>query len=121
MVLKRDNFLTEYALNFRFIALQWTYLEEPPKIPEEDGEDDKNTTTFDDWEQIVKDKHVLIATGAICICTSSMAILEPCIPMWLLAKLDPPPSRWELGAVFIPDSVGYFVGAHFTGTSIRSK
>lgn len=82
----------------------------------EEVEEDGEKNLVDEWQDIVRDKQTLIATGAICICTSSMAILEPCIPMWLLAKLDPPPSRWELGAVFIPDSIGYFIGSHFTGT-----
>lgn len=44
-----------------------------------------------------------------------MAILEPCVPMWLLAHLSPPPSRWQLGVIFIPDSIGYLLGSHVTG------
>lgn len=73
------------------------------------------TVEMNDWLNLLKDSKILIATGAICVCTSSMAILEPCLPLWLLAKFNPPPSRWQLGAVFIPDSVGYFIGSHFTG------
>ncbi|KAK5644946.1 hypothetical protein RI129_006246 [Pyrocoelia pectoralis] len=68
-----------------------------------------------DWVNLIKDKETVIATGAICISTSSMAILEPCLPLWLLATLNPSPSRWQLGAVFIPDSMGYFVGCHLAG------
>ncbi|XP_008199134.3 synaptic vesicular amine transporter [Tribolium castaneum] len=64
---------------------------------------------------LLQDKQIIITTFTICICTSTMAILEPCVPMWLLAHLNPPPSRWQLGAVFIPDSVGYFIGSHFAG------
>lgn len=70
-----------------------------------------------EWLNLLKDKQTIIATCAICICTSSMAVLESCLPLWLLAKLNPPPSRWQLGAVFIPDSIGYFIGSHFTGKS----
>ncbi|CAH1102548.1 unnamed protein product [Psylliodes chrysocephalus] len=65
--------------------------------------------------ELLRDKPTLIAASAICVSTSTMAILEPCVPMWLLARFDPPPSRWQLGAVFIPDSVGYFIGSHFAG------
>lgn len=88
------------------------YLKEED-VPEEEAIEDVA------WSQIVKDKQTLIATGAICVCTSSMAILEPCVPMWLLVQMDPPPSRWQLGAVFIPDSIGYFIGSHVTGTKFN--
>ncbi|KAK4876335.1 hypothetical protein RN001_012757 [Aquatica leii] len=67
------------------------------------------------WISLLQDKQTIIATTAICVCTSSMAILEPCLPLWLLANFNPQPSRWQLGAVFIPDSIGYFIGSHFTG------
>lgn len=60
----------------------------------------------------------MVATAAICVTTSCMAILEPCLPLWLLARINPPPSRWQLGAVFIPDSVGYFLGSHFGGSFV---
>ncbi|XP_017786489.1 PREDICTED: synaptic vesicular amine transporter-like [Nicrophorus vespilloides] len=68
-----------------------------------------------EWVNLLKDKNMIIISGAICICTSSMAILEPCVPLWLLATITPPPSKWQLGAVFIPDSIGYFIGSHFAG------
>ncbi|KAG5898761.1 hypothetical protein JTB14_010971 [Gonioctena quinquepunctata] len=70
---------------------------------------------YDECIILLKDKKTLIAALSICVCTSSMAILEPCVPMWLLARLNPPPSRWQLGAVFIPDSIGYFIGSQFAG------
>ncbi|RZC41062.1 synaptic vesicular amine transporter, partial [Asbolus verrucosus] len=92
------------------IGLQIFYIEE----------DKVKDTIIDEikcgqWLAFLKDKQLLITTFTICICTSTMAILEPCVPMWLLAHLNPPPSRWQLGAVFIPDSVGYFIGSHFAG------
>ncbi|XP_068899027.1 synaptic vesicular amine transporter [Tenebrio molitor] len=91
------------------IILQFFYIDQ--------GNDD---TTVDEIKcshclTLLKDKQLLISTFTICICTSTMAVLEPCVPMWLLAHLNPPPSRWQLGAVFIPDSVGYFIGSHFAG------
>lgn len=40
-----------------------------------------------------------------------MATLEPCLPIWLMENLHP--QRWQVGTVFVPDSVGYFVGTNF--------
>lgn len=72
-------------------------------------------STYDQWAALLKDKVTVISGLAICICTSTMAILEPCVPMWLLVHMKPRPSKWQLGAVFIPDSMGYFIGSHFAG------
>lgn len=96
---------------YYFSVLQIIYL------GDEDIDDETLTieTNFDEYLNLLKDKRILIASLVICISTSTMAILEPCVPMWLLAKYDPPPTRWQLGAVFIPDSFGYFIGSHFTG------
>lgn len=46
--------------------------------------------------------------------TSAMAILEPLLPIWLIKNLQP--KQWQLGTVFIPDSMGYFLGTNFFGT-----
>lgn len=46
--------------------------------------------------------------------TSAMAILEPLLPIWLISHLHP--KKWQLGTVFIPDSMGYFLGTNFFGT-----
>ncbi|XP_064074659.1 synaptic vesicular amine transporter-like [Vanessa tameamea] len=47
--------------------------------------------------------------GAVLLTTSVMAALEPCLPLWIMHKFHP--ERWALGAVFLPDSVGYLVAA----------
>lgn len=49
--------------------------------------------------------------AAIWLSTSAMAILEPCLPVWLMENLHP--KRWQIGTVFVPDSVGYFLGTNF--------
>ncbi|XP_050314660.1 synaptic vesicular amine transporter-like [Anthonomus grandis grandis] len=72
-------------------------------------------STYVQWVELLKNKVIVISGLSICISTSSMAILEPCVPMWLLTHMHPRPSKWQLGAVFIPDSVGYFIGSHFAG------
>lgn len=97
--------------SLRLIALQIFYLED-----EEINVDPITIkTNYSDFVALFKEKRVLIASLAICISTSTLAILEVCVPIWLLGKCDPPPSKWQLGAVFIPDSFGYFIGSHFAG------
>ncbi|XP_072377380.1 chromaffin granule amine transporter-like [Diabrotica undecimpunctata] len=91
------------------MLLQIVYLRE------EEIQEEENNTNYQDCVDLLKDKKTIIVVVTICVSTSTMAVLEPCVPMWLLARLDPPPSRWQLGAVFIPDSVGYFIGSHFAG------
>ncbi|KAG7200828.1 hypothetical protein KM043_003198 [Ampulex compressa] len=65
------------------------------------------------WTHLLSDPHILIIFGAIWCSTSPMAILEPCLPIWLRTRIKP--KRWQLGTVFIPDSVGYLVGTNFFG------
>lgn len=41
-------------------------------------------------------------------------MLEPLLPIWLITHLHP--KKWQLGTVFIPDSLGYFIGTNFFGS-----
>ncbi|XP_037892557.1 synaptic vesicular amine transporter [Glossina fuscipes] len=66
------------------------------------------------WKLLLKSKIILALILAIWFSTSVMAVLEPCLPIWLMQHLKP--TRWQLGTVFIPDSVGYFVGTNFFGS-----
>ncbi|XP_067118303.1 synaptic vesicular amine transporter-like isoform X2 [Centruroides vittatus] len=59
------------------------------------------------------DPQIAVTVGAICISTSAMSILEPCLPIWLIEVMSPP--KWQLGLVFIPDSLGYLIGTNFFG------
>lgn len=63
---------------------------------------------------LLKNKLIIAIVIAIWISTSTMAILEPCLPIWLLAHLKP--KKWQLGTVFIPDSLGYFMGTNCFGS-----
>ncbi|KAI9565499.1 hypothetical protein GHT06_009291 [Daphnia sinensis] len=54
-----------------------------------------------------------VVIGAIFLTTSVMSLLEPCLPLWLMKTMKP--ERWQLGAVFIPDSCGYLLTTHFLG------
>ncbi|XP_030369564.1 synaptic vesicular amine transporter [Scaptodrosophila lebanonensis] len=66
------------------------------------------------WRPLLECKMILAIVVAIWFSTSTMAILEPCLPIWLIQYLRP--TKWQLGTVFIPDSLGYFVGTNFFGS-----
>ncbi|KMZ05355.1 synaptic vesicular amine transporter [Drosophila simulans] len=66
------------------------------------------------WRTLLECKMILAIVLAIWFSTSTMAMLEPCLPIWLIQYLKP--NKWQLGTVFIPDSVGYFVGTNFFGS-----
>ncbi|XP_066586539.1 synaptic vesicular amine transporter-like isoform X1 [Prorops nasuta] len=73
-----------------------------------------NTESVDEetkWLHLLSNCHILIIAGAIWCSTSPMAILEPCLPIWLRSHVKP--KKWQLGTVFIPDSLGYLVGTNF--------
>lgn len=65
------------------------------------------------WQDILSDFEIILISLAIYISTSVMAILEPCLPLWLLSNLHP--EKWQLGTVFIPDSLGYLIGTNGFG------
>ena len=83
------------------------FLSVPPQISAINVQYTSSTKT------LLKDRYILAVIVAICIATSAMAILEPCLPIWLLETMQPEP--WQLGTAFIPDSVGYFLGSSFFG------
>ncbi|GFG35851.1 hypothetical protein Cfor_01169 [Coptotermes formosanus] len=65
------------------------------------------------WHRLLSDGHIVLIAGAIWLSTSTMAILEPCMPIWLMDNIKP--QKWQLGMVFIPDSVGYLLGTNLFG------
>lgn len=94
----------------------------------------KSSNHETDWRQLLSDPFVIIIAGAIWCSTSPMAILEPCLPIWLRTHIKPKVNedlqrqrtihlfqysyssqKWQLGTVFIPDSVGYLIGTNFFG------
>ncbi|KAE9544173.1 hypothetical protein AGLY_001352 [Aphis glycines] len=66
------------------------------------------------WKDLLKDGYILLITFSICLTSSAMAILEPFLPIWLIQIINP--EKWQLGTVFIPDSLGYLIGTNFFGT-----
>lgn len=65
------------------------------------------------WWPLLSDRTITLIACSIWISTSAMAILEPCLPLWLIQNLHP--KKWQIGTVFVPDSLGYFLGTNFCG------
>ncbi|XP_068623952.1 synaptic vesicular amine transporter-like [Battus philenor] len=55
----------------------------------------------------------LECAGAVLFTTSVMAALEPCLPLWMLKRFHP--ERWQTGAAFLPDSLGYLIATSSLG------
>uniref|UniRef100_A0A182PKS5 Major facilitator superfamily (MFS) profile domain-containing protein n=1 Tax=Anopheles epiroticus TaxID=199890 RepID=A0A182PKS5_9DIPT len=66
------------------------------------------------WWPLLTSPLILVVVGGVWISTSAMAILEPCLPIWMISQLHP--KKWQLGTVFIPDSIGYWLGTNFFGS-----
>ena len=49
--------------------------------------------------------------GVMLLPEMAMSMLETSLPLWLLQTLHA--RDWQLGLVFIPDSIGYFIGHHY--------
>eukprot|EP00105_Crassostrea_gigas_P037661 XP_019921809.1 PREDICTED: synaptic vesicular amine transporter [Crassostrea gigas] len=62
---------------------------------------------------LLKDPFILITAGIIMFTTMAMSTLEPTIPIWIIDTMKVP--KWQLGLVFLPDSIGYFIGTNFFG------
>lgn len=62
--------------------------------------------------QLIRDPYILVTSGAVMVATATIAVLEPCLPIWLLNTLHA--QTWQLGTVFLPDSLGYLLGTNFT-------
>nr|XP_022336151.1 synaptic vesicular amine transporter-like [Crassostrea virginica] len=63
---------------------------------------------------LLKDPFILITSGIIMFTTMAMSTLEPTIPIWILDTMKA--QKWQLGLVFLPDSIGYLIGTNFFGT-----
>ena len=90
-----------FSVLLRICSLSRLYLKD-----EEDTE-----STPSGFLHLFKDINVLIVSGAILVSTTAMALLEPCLPIWLMDTIHP--QKWQIGTVFLPDSVGYLIGTNF--------
>ncbi|XP_052750377.1 chromaffin granule amine transporter-like, partial [Galleria mellonella] len=99
------------------LLMQYVFLdkEEFNQISTERSDSTKNEL----WGalRVAKRESTGACVGAILLTTSVMASLEPCLPLWIMKKFHP--QRWQTGAVFIPDSVGYLLAASCLGGVAR--
>ncbi|XP_043239757.1 synaptic vesicular amine transporter-like [Amphibalanus amphitrite] len=95
------------------LVIQYRQLRPLPvtELPEEEEGEEEGSSPA--WWRLLRDRRVCIVTAAVGISTSVMAILEPTLPAWLMRTIHP--QKWQLGSVFIPDSLGYLIGTHGFG------
>ncbi|XP_022251729.1 synaptic vesicular amine transporter-like isoform X2 [Limulus polyphemus] len=103
---KASPFLILAGLIFLNVVLQFIILQ--PRVAPE------TMLQPSPLKLLVADPYILIACGAVWVSTSAMAVLEPCLPVWLMDTMELP--RWQLGTVFVPDSVGYLLGTNLFGS-----
>ncbi|KAL7022548.1 hypothetical protein ACKWTF_012292 [Chironomus riparius] len=99
---------------FTDLAFQLTFFDLTRNENEINDEENRVKHGSSQWIQLLSNKLIFCIALAIWMSTSAMAILEPLLPIWLIAHLHP--KKWQLGTVFIPDSMGYFLGTNFFGT-----
>ncbi|XP_062613862.1 synaptic vesicular amine transporter-like [Saccostrea cucullata] len=74
----------------------------------------KTTTSI---VELMKDPLILTTSGIIMLTTMAMSTLEPTIPIWILYTMKA--QNWQLGLVFLPDSIGYLIGTNAFGVVAR--
>ncbi|XP_034395428.1 synaptic vesicular amine transporter-like isoform X2 [Cyclopterus lumpus] len=62
---------------------------------------------------LLKDLYILIAAGAICLTTLVIATIETALPIWMMKTMCA--SKWQLGTVFLTDSISYLVASNIFG------
>ncbi|KAL7377915.1 hypothetical protein ABVT39_006140 [Epinephelus coioides] len=62
---------------------------------------------------LLKDPYILIAAGAICFTTLIIATIETALPVWMMKTMCA--SKWQLGTVFLPDSLSYLIASNIFG------
>ncbi|XP_022126937.2 chromaffin granule amine transporter [Pieris rapae] len=84
------------------LGLQYAYLKKP-EYDKPAGDEPRSTA----WGECARGvwNECGAGAGAVFLSTAVMAALEPCLPLWLERRFGA--QRWELGLVFLPDSVAY--------------
>ncbi len=55
----------------------------------EGPENDENQSESPSFRKLFSDKYIRVVTGAIWVSTTAMALLEPCLPIWLMDSIHP--------------------------------
>lgn len=116
---KSSPFWIICALLVVVLCVQLRYLDYSYRDFNRSGMDASNGAEDTKWWDLLSDFEINLISLAIFISTSTMAILEPCLPLWLLTNLHP--AKWQLGTVFIPDSLGYLIGTNGFGRLAYEK
>ncbi|XP_067036954.1 synaptic vesicular amine transporter-like isoform X2 [Acropora muricata] len=64
-------------------------------------------------KDLLSDPYILIASGAICFCNMSFALLEPTLPIWLLETVHA--KKWQIGVIFLPSTGAYLIATPLFG------
>ncbi|XP_056263015.1 ornithine decarboxylase-like [Pseudoliparis swirei] len=62
---------------------------------------------------LLKDPYIVIAAGAICLTTMVVATIETTLPVRMMKTMCS--SKWQLGTVFLTDSISYLVVSNIFG------
>ncbi|XP_071397162.1 synaptic vesicular amine transporter-like [Centroberyx affinis] len=62
---------------------------------------------------LMKDPYILIVAGAICFINQAIAMIEASLPIWMMKTMCA--SKWQLGIVFLPDSISYLIASNIFG------
>ncbi|XP_065214050.1 chromaffin granule amine transporter-like [Planococcus citri] len=62
---------------------------------------------------LLEDGFILTILGAVFISSSTVAVLEPCLPYWLIENIEL--KDWQTGLMFLPDSFGYLLSTSTCG------
>ncbi|KAK7466743.1 hypothetical protein BaRGS_00037152 [Batillaria attramentaria] len=102
---KAAPFLIISVLTLLNLGAQWFVLGLQPK--------EGAASKFTPLHVLLRDPYILVASGAVMLTTMSMAVLEPTLPLWVMSTMHV--QKWQLGLVFLPDSVGYLIGTNCFG------
>ncbi|XP_050676136.1 synaptic vesicular amine transporter-like [Leptidea sinapis] len=86
------------------LAVQCIFLKREAYI---ETQDEPRSTGADDTDWGSSARAVAAGAGAVLLTTAVPAALEPCLPLWSLHRFNT--QRWEMGTIFLPDSLGYFL------------
>ncbi|CAG5006766.1 unnamed protein product [Parnassius apollo] len=98
------------------LGLQYFFLCEDSyqiQLNQENNNDNVNYAKPESIWRVARRGAAAECAGAVLFTTSIMAALEPCLPLWMLKKFHP--KRWQTGAAFLPDSLGYLIATSSLG------
>ncbi|XP_013168635.1 PREDICTED: chromaffin granule amine transporter-like [Papilio xuthus] len=99
------------------LVLQYAFLREDGEYQIQCNQENNKQARPESMWAVSRRGGALECAGAVLLTTSVMAALEPCLPLWMLEKFRP--ERWQTGAAFLPDSLGYLIATSSLGGVTR--